>query len=665
MKKITFTIKAVFLASILFQNLYASDAGVFQTYIVFDTGSGNDFLAGSLNPDLANTFSARDFGTLTQSSTLVLKGGEAKTFKNRDGDVFGGEMFYRVYRDGATPGSYNEVSLFFNADLGNGGDQRWQNIALNVNLLDGIENSGNYTIEVYWRIRTNKGDKFDNNSGNNTINTISFNYSVEPSLNISGTASTNAWRMLSSPVQNTTYSSFLNGLWTQGFTGASDGGANTSASSVRVWTTGGAFSSIGNITNEIPAGQGFLAVIYEDDDFETAGVQGGFPKTVSLTGSEHASGSATVHSEWALAGNPFAVSIAHANMDFTNFNNVVYVYDHTYTGPFSSGSDVGAGDAAGGFRTWNGTTGSLTDGKIAPFQGFWVQATSGETFNIAASAKSTGGTFYKETTSPITVQLAVKSGNTIGESWLSFNDNASVQRDRFDALSLKPLDLKPHLIVAMLLDDGTPLNINNLPSEIEGVIEVPLSVERFGVTGGAWVSEGGPAQMVWNTSESLPTNWDILLVDNHTGSSINLRDQNTYDFELHASASKVSIIQPEIAPQLANVNGDSRFTLKISDASTTNAPFMSDSPSAISLSQNYPNPFNPSTSVQFALPEAGFVSLAVYDVTGRLIASIANGEFGVGEHTVSFDASALSSGVYVYRLNAGGQTLTRKMTLMK
>ena len=90
-----------------------------------------------------------------------------------------------------------------------------------------------------------------------------------------------------------------------------------------------------------------------------------------------------------------------------------------------------------------------------------------------------------------------------------------------------------------------------------------------------------------------------------------------------------------------------------------------DSPDGYKLSQNYPNPFNPTTNIQFEIREAGDVSLKVYDLTGREVASLVNSRMSAGEHSVTFDASNLSSGVYLYVLQANNIRLTNKMTLIK
>lgn len=88
-------------------------------------------------------------------------------------------------------------------------------------------------------------------------------------------------------------------------------------------------------------------------------------------------------------------------------------------------------------------------------------------------------------------------------------------------------------------------------------------------------------------------------------------------------------------------------------------------PNEFKLSQNYPNPFNPSTNISFNLPSSGEVSLKVYNLLGQEVASLVNGRMNSGSHTVSFDASRLASGMYIYRLQAGSFMQTKKMMLIK
>ncbi len=90
------------------------------------------------------------------------------------------------------------------------------------------------------------------------------------------------------------------------------------------------------------------------------------------------------------------------------------------------------------------------------------------------------------------------------------------------------------------------------------------------------------------------------------------------------------------------------------------------SPSEFTLSQNYPNPFNPATTISFAIPQRETVTLSVYNPRGEKVATLIDQETkNAGHYSVSFDAKELANGLYFYRLQAGNQYLTRKMTLVK
>ncbi len=83
------------------------------------------------------------------------------------------------------------------------------------------------------------------------------------------------------------------------------------------------------------------------------------------------------------------------------------------------------------------------------------------------------------------------------------------------------------------------------------------------------------------------------------------------------------------------------------------------------LGQNYPNPFNPSTKINYQIPQAGFVTLKVYDPLGREVTMLVNEEKAAGNYEVNFNADKLSSGVYFYKLQTGNYIKTRKMVLIK
>ncbi len=88
-------------------------------------------------------------------------------------------------------------------------------------------------------------------------------------------------------------------------------------------------------------------------------------------------------------------------------------------------------------------------------------------------------------------------------------------------------------------------------------------------------------------------------------------------------------------------------------------------PGDIYLAQNYPNPFSFATSIKYSIAEDGFVKLAIYDVSGREIKTLVNKMMSPGNHTVDFDSQGFTPGVYFYKLTASGNSLQRKMLLLK
>lgn len=88
-------------------------------------------------------------------------------------------------------------------------------------------------------------------------------------------------------------------------------------------------------------------------------------------------------------------------------------------------------------------------------------------------------------------------------------------------------------------------------------------------------------------------------------------------------------------------------------------------PEILALHENYPNPFNPATKIRFDLPEAAHVRLVLYDVMGREVARLVDGQMEAGYRSVTWNAADVPSGVYLYRLTAGQFTATKRMILQK
>ena len=479
------------------------------------------------------------------------------------------------------------------------------------------------------------------------------------------------WRMFSTPLSGRTYHDLLEPLWTQGNPGADYTGGVENV----VTYDGSAFIAIGDqTTTTMTPGEGFLVFIYSDDDYTNSGANAGFPKVLEMSGTENSgpvSPSINENTEdtGTLVGNPYLEPIDWDDLTKNNIKGTVYVYDDSYGTP--SGDDVEASGVAGSYRVWNGSGGSLSSGLIAPFQGFWVlyDGSGNASLTIEEADKTVGGTFYKEQANqPITINLKAQNDRMFNETFFSLNENGEIGMDNYDGLELTPLDHGDYISLASEVD-GTLLDINNLPSDLSEPMVIPLHVNAYRAVEDGWNSMSGEVTLSWPELQNIPSNWTIKLIDQNNGNTVNLFEEDSYTFNLVGSASKIAgkkpfnpfsgnPIQREKSP------GKHRFVLSIDPGMENNLP-SSDIPDQFTLEQNYPNPFNPSTNIRYQIAEQSNVELGVYNVMGQRVATLVNVTQTPGSYEVTWDASEMASGIYYYRLNAGGVEFTRQMTLIK
>ncbi|WP_428235679.1 zinc-dependent metalloprotease [Gracilimonas sp.] len=161
---------------------------------------------------------------------------------------------------------------------------------------------------------------------------------------------------------------------------------------------------------------------------------------------------------------------------------------------------------------------------------------------------------------------------------------------------------------------------------------------------------------------SSPYNW--LAVNNMSGVAF---EDSSSDAEFVFNTRGISAGTYETVLQVSTNDPENRIievpvTLNVNQEVSNETEEV---PNQVSLKQNYPNPFNPTTSIQFNLNEASKVKLEVFNIQGQKVASLLNENRRAGEHRITFNAQNLSSGIYIYRLQTGAQTLTRKMVLIK
>jgi len=151
-------------------------------------------------------------------------------------------------------------------------------------------------------------------------------------------------------------------------------------------------------------------------------------------------------------------------------------------------------------------------------------------------------------------------------------------------------------------------------------------------------------------------------------------------FTLQDIASGTATVTPYVTSKTKNCeqqndinvsNGTFTATLEDSSVTTfvgnvvTGVDAVRTVPRTFELYQNYPNPFNPTTEIRYDVAERLFVSIAVYDMLGRKVATLVSQVRDPGQYEITFDAGAFPSGVYFYRLQTAGQHITRKMLLLK
>lgn len=504
------------------------------------------------------------------------------------------------------------------------------------------------------------------------------------------------WRIISSPI-DTTFTEFLDGVLTQGYSGAFydistspgdtlqpnvltyledfDGTDNQRYRSPDSYSDGTLASN-----GKVPAGKGIFLYSFGNIAADSR-YNDPLPDTLDVIGQEFEGDKTEVDFEityttsadsgWNLIGNPFLATIDWddtPNWTKTNVESTIYIWD-----PASNGGD-------GEYLTWNGVTGTLPNGGlIAPFQGFWVKANDEDPeLKVNLEAKTTSGSFLrkaagKEPSADSTKKIISRTAPEprIGlyvESDLDrskrtnimFSDIGTIGKDVLDAYRLLPLS-SSHIEFHTLLNDGTELAINNLPLDFNSRQFIPLHIDAF--ENGFPTS--GELTMIWDDLRTIPEDWILTLVDNDTGKEVNMMDELSYTFN-HSTNAKIKTgstsnpLTPNYSIRQKAKTQATRFTLKISTEQIER-----DVPEEIFLSQNYPNPFNPSTLIPFGLHEDSNVELIVYDILGRKVRTLVSGPRTAGRYEIRFTSQELASGVYFYRLVTNSKVLVKKLTLIK
>ncbi|MFV1884304.1 MAG: T9SS type A sorting domain-containing protein [Balneola sp.] len=452
------------------------------------------------------------------------------------------------------------------------------------------------------------------------------------------------WRLLSIPVTGATGADISDdGIGAQ-FT------SNTDSATIYTYDDTGSFEAISSDASALTDGYG-LAIYFFDN---TTNGSSELPLTLDATGTEPASDvtvtlNAGVANQFTLIGNPFA----------SNYNT-------------NSITTIG-GDISDNVSFWNDGTSSYspqdrtTNYIVAPWQGFWVEtadaSVTGITIGTAGkSTSSSSGTFFSKTVSNRgDIAFTLSSENSYDEAIkLAFREYATLGFDRADASKMTPLT-NAYATMAFKDQEGKLKSVESLPWNLDEEIKLDLELTQVQISGGFTFD--------WKGLETIPSEWKLTFHDYEKGTEIDMRSESKFVFDSEAPASKIahslSILNGPVAIAQKSKSAGTRFAITITPSATSVNNEGETKVEGFALSQNYPNPFNPTTTINYSVENSGPVTISVYNLMGQKVAVLINETKAAGSYNVTWNAANSASGMYYYRLEAGGQTMTRKMTLIK
>ena len=479
-----------------------------------------------------------------------------------------------------------------------------------------------------------------------TVTELIINDAVDPitSLDIDGES---GWQLFSSPVEGAILSDLLDELWTQGSINS-----DLYWGDPNVFTYDEGWNPVMDLnTHVLSAGQGIAVYVFSDTDDDG---EDDLPVTIGLddgfTEYEEAVTISTNESSYNLLGNPYAfsVDIAQLSSDNPNYGSSVYVWDRSISS----------------YRVHNGTTGDIADGLLAPFQGFWVQSNAeGNNYSFSEESISNDqGTNYRTTDNESngSAVFTFSTGEFSSSVFLSFTPEGEINLDAGDADRFMPISGTEHL-TSMIYESTKSLAINNLPLEMNTDITLDMDVMMLEPSDPGYETQQSQVHMSWDMS-NLPEGIIVALQNNVTGYMVNLDGYPSMNITLPSkggfeSNSELMETYPEV--------GESQFTLIITTDFASSDDDELTTANNFKLHSAYPNPFNPSTKIRFDLTEVDMVSMDVFDISGRQVATLINEIMIPGSHEVNWNPGELSSGVYLIKLNAGENSMNQKVTYIK
>lgn len=236
--------------------------------------------------------------------------------------------------------------------------------------------------------------------------------------------------------------------------------------------------------------------------------------------------------------------------------------------------------------------------------------------------------------------LNIPNGMTFWIRWVDFNASGSDDGLAVDDFSLDETALPVELTSFTAIAKG---------KTVELAWQTATEVNNYGFEIQRSEVRDQPARRSANESGTSERKWVKVGFVAGNGNS---NSPKSYSFTDASARGKV-------AYRLKQIDNDGAFEYH------GNVEVIAQMPQHYALMQNYPNPFNPATSIQYAVPSSQLVTLKVYDIIGRDVATLVNEVKEPGEYTVEFNAVHLPSGIYFYTLHSGNFTATKKLMLLK
>ncbi|MFC1564987.1 cadherin-like domain-containing protein, partial [candidate division KSB1 bacterium] len=396
------------------------------------------------------------------------------------------------------------------------------------------------------------------------------------------------------------------------------------------------------IPTDLTGGTGYIVYTFFNTDCDIEGLEETSDITHTLT--------YTNSNGWHLLGNPYAATLDW-DSDVTLGSGIDNVY-YRWTG--------------NQYEYYPG--GGLTS-DLGQWEGFFVHTTTdGSTMDITypGVSKSAGSIIPNI---DWRIQLTAESGdNKDTHNYLGTGKDAETGSDGMDIYELVPLESE--FISVFFPHEDWEINPANYTQDIrpirEGAVSWDISVMAK--------SSDNSVTLKWNIPDNIDPEQDVVLTT-PAGESIDMRDHSEYKYGIQTQLQK----DTDNIPKVNNDPTDFSSLYKSADIDlqkfkvTVGKDLIDDTPpvpEAFYLKQNYPNPFNPETNIEFGLPEAGNVSLKIYNTLGQEVRMLINNDLPAGIHRLKWDGrnntgNRVATGVYIYRITANNKTQIKKMLLIR